>query len=128
MDKLNKACVKWYNIGMMLPVEIGRLDSIKERCDEMLLFRGVPFPIIAGPQVSAVPLLNSSACGRGCGCGRGYGHGSHSHSQDKRPGRLPEVSLSWISMILYLQFAGCLSIVYYVVSQVNVNNHPECLM
>ena len=26
------------------------------------------------------------------------------------------------------QFAGCLSIVYYVVSQVNVNNHPECLM
>ena len=25
------------------------------------------------------------------------------------------------------QFAGGLSIVYYVVSQVNVNNHPECL-
>ena len=47
MEELNKACVKWYNIGMMLPVEIGRLDSIKERCDEMLLFRGVPFPIIA---------------------------------------------------------------------------------
>ena len=47
MDELNKACAKWYNIGMMLPVEIGRLDSIKERCDEMLLFRGVPFPIIA---------------------------------------------------------------------------------
>ena len=30
-----------------------------------------------------------------------------------------------ISMILYLQFAGGLSIVYYVVSQVKVNNHPE---
>ena len=26
------------------------------------------------------------------------------------------------------QFAGCLRIVYYVVSQVSVNNHPECLM
>ena len=26
------------------------------------------------------------------------------------------------------QFAGGLSIVYYVVSQVSVNNHPECLM
>ena len=31
MEQLNKACVKWYNIGMMLQVEIDKLDSIKER-------------------------------------------------------------------------------------------------
>ena len=30
MEELNKACVKWYNIGMMLQVSLDRLDAIKE--------------------------------------------------------------------------------------------------
>ena len=33
MDELNKACIKWYNIGMQLGVEIYRLDAIKEQYD-----------------------------------------------------------------------------------------------
>ena len=64
----------------------------------LLLFRGVPFPMIAWLQVS-VPLNSSpSACGRGFG----RGHGHVLKQQDRRLGRLPEVSLSWISMILYI--------------------------
>ena len=31
MEELNKACVKWYNIGMQLGVEIDRMDAIKEQ-------------------------------------------------------------------------------------------------
>ena len=31
MEELNKACVKWYNIGMMLRVSLDRLDVIKEQ-------------------------------------------------------------------------------------------------
>ena len=31
MKELNQACVKWYNIGMQLGVEIYRLDAIKEQ-------------------------------------------------------------------------------------------------
>ena len=31
MEELNKACVKWYNIGMMLRVSLDRLDTIKEQ-------------------------------------------------------------------------------------------------
>ena len=31
MEELNKVCVKWYNIGMMLQVEIDKLDAIKEQ-------------------------------------------------------------------------------------------------
>ena len=70
----------------------------------LLLFRGVPFPMIAWLQVS-VPLNSSpSACGRGFGRGHGRGrdHGHVLKQQDRRLGRLPEVSLSWISMILYI--------------------------
>ena len=33
LEALNKACVKWYNIGMQLGVEIDRLDVIKEQYD-----------------------------------------------------------------------------------------------
>ena len=31
MEELNKACVQWYNIGMMLRVSLDRLDAIKEQ-------------------------------------------------------------------------------------------------
>ena len=31
MEELNKACVKWYDIGMMLRVSLDRLDTIKEQ-------------------------------------------------------------------------------------------------
>ena len=33
LEALNKACVKWYNIGIKLGVEIDRLDVIKEQYD-----------------------------------------------------------------------------------------------
>ena len=31
MEELNTACVKWYDIGMMLRVKLNRLDAIKEQ-------------------------------------------------------------------------------------------------
>ena len=31
MEELNRACVKWYNIGMMLRVSLDRLDTIQEQ-------------------------------------------------------------------------------------------------
>ena len=31
IEELNKACVKWYDIGMMLRVKFNRLDAIKEQ-------------------------------------------------------------------------------------------------
>ena len=31
MEELNKVCVKWYDIGMMLRVRLDRLDAIKEQ-------------------------------------------------------------------------------------------------
>ena len=31
MEELNKVCVKWYDIGMMLRVKLNRLDAIKEQ-------------------------------------------------------------------------------------------------
>ena len=34
MEELNKACVKSYNIGMLLGVEIYRLDAIKEQYND----------------------------------------------------------------------------------------------
>ena len=34
MEELNKACIKWYNIGMQLGVEIDRLDAIKKQYND----------------------------------------------------------------------------------------------